>query len=232
MESVLHLIDANICYISYFSKIPLYQQHSNRMVKQENSEKYKNIDNGNDYNLLFGHIVMSVGFISDFMEEFPIVCHYGIFKNPPYFFDPDGKYANLSMFLHGFTAKMALTYFNNKKYMINSPLESMVKIMTNKLNKNTINIGTNEDIKNIELLEEDEKILLKTYPPRIHINSMNIWSIAREGVDLKKYPDVLPQELIEYTTNIPNKSFNLGGETIGSFLVMVNLLALASVLNI
>jgi hypothetical protein len=217
----------NVKYVSYFSKIPLTLPHSNKKVKNEATDDYYDINNGKDYEILFGHIIMSFMFITK--NDFPFTTHFGIFKNPPYFFDLDNTYANLSMILHGFTAKTALTQFNNKKYMVNSPLMSMVNIMLKQLDNTAIHMGTNLDLSRIELLEDEDQMLLKQCPPLIYIDHKGIWSVAKKGTDLSQYPYELPKELIEYSSNTANKSFNLGGNTIGSLLSMVDLPALANI---
>ena len=225
-SNVATLIPDYIKYVSYFSTIPIDKRHSDEMLQKEMYDK-----NLNEYNSLFGHIIMSVMFITK--NNFPIVCHFGIFKNPVHFFDFDNSYGNLSISLHAMTAKMGLTFFEGKQYMINSPVTGMQQILAKKLDSSMMSVGTNQDLTRKHYYDPDDPdsvdddTLLKTFPPRIYIDQNNIWNIVKKGTNLLDYlTKPVPQELIEYTGG-QDKLWNLGGTTIGNLDTMIDLDALS-----
>ncbi len=76
----------------------------------------------------YSDILICVG--TDFSEKESFHSR-GISRNPQWVFE--GKYAGLSMLLHGFTGAVAWKYFPEKKYMLVMPLGSMQCIITKSL---------------------------------------------------------------------------------------------------
>lgn len=211
-STVANVNPDKIKYVSYFSTIPIDKRHSNEMIQKEIYDKYLELK---EYNSLFGHIIMSVMFITE--NNLPITCHFGIFKNPIHFFDFDNLYGNLSIPLHALTAKMALIFFKDKQFMINSPIVGMQNIMAKKLDSSVMSIGTNKDLTAKHYYNPNEpdnidyETLLKTFPPRIYIDQNNKWNIVKKGTNLLTYlTKPVPQELIEYSHE-SGRMLNLGG---------------------
>ena len=151
-----------------------------------------------EYNSLFGDIVMSFVVIAE--EGTPTTSHYGIFRNPLDFLDPEEKYKRTSMVPHGFAAEIASRYFHEKHYMVTNPLSSMAAIFTRALKPGEMFLGTNEDLKKISRKSVRDVMLLQKYPPIWHEDpSTHVTKIAREGTDISHHLDTLPEELTQFT---------------------------------
>jgi hypothetical protein len=198
-------------FVVYASPDPIISSNSNDKIP---ANSCKTLD---EFKIMFKHIIMSFIFIT--MDEAPSVSHYGIFRNPMYFLDFENKYSNIAMILHGFSATVALSQFEDKVYMINYPIPSMLNIILRECKAKAIHIGTNEDLVRSNLSDEDKQLLEK-YPPIYHLGKDGIHKIAKRKVDLKDYPNILPDKYARFGTN---DTFNFGGYTFGSLLTVINL---------
>ena len=203
-------------FMVYASHVPIEKPHIN--------DEEINISNGKDYHTFFGHIIMSFVFITN--DTAPTVTHYGIFRNPVSFLDPEEKYRGLSMKLHGFGAIVALTHFRNKKYMITSPLPSMIQIFVKYLGRNALHLGTNMDLKNFEKKSKEDRELLENYPPIFHLGRDGKNKIAKEGVNLSEYLESLPDEKAEFIA-APKNQINFSGFSFQALTTLLNLTNLA-----
>lgn len=220
MDSVLSKsMNDMVRYVVYISTDPVTQRHSDK-----NIDKTQDFDT---YKKLFGQIVMSMGFVTK--NDSPTTTHHGIFKNPLFFFDDDKLYAGIAMDLHGFSAKVALK-FNpktngsvvfEKRYMINSPTSSMIKIILEKISQQFIHLGISTDYtRNLDI---NSKQLIEKYPPIQHFYA-GIYSLAKHDVDLSKYVnEPLPEKLTEYRSN---GRFIHVGDTIGALDTAIDLVGL------
>lgn len=182
-------------YVVYASKDPVQSSHTEKDNVQVVRDK----------------IIMSFGFAT--RKGSPTVCHFGIFTNLVFLLDPTQTYRGISMNLHGFAAKVALTcysyfiydiedtnvpYDTEKKYMITNPIKSMVNIFCAKLTKDEMHIGTNGDLKN-DSHTEARKELLRQYPPIYHIDpKTRIHKIAMTHINLSEHLESLSDDDAEF----------------------------------
>lgn len=112
---------------------------------EDYKEKYKNyIKETNIYSLRsFREDDIEMSFSVFANETSPITTHMGIFRNYKYFRSEMKPHINLSMELHGFAAIASKIIYPQIEYMVTKPVDSMVKIMREKLeNTGQIWIGT------------------------------------------------------------------------------------------
>jgi hypothetical protein len=147
-------------YIVYVTKNPHFS-----IQKADEANKNCNLKGFIDS---YSDILIAVG--SDFCEKESFWSR-GIFRNPYWVFE--GKYAGLSMLLHGFTGAVAEKYFPDKELMTVKPVGSMQYIIKQKLlpGEGYIKNGeTTIDITNLEVQPED---------PEGHINYIKISALKR-----------------------------------------------------
>lgn len=225
MEQVL--VSGENPFIVYASKNPI---NSPRTDKVCNPIEHYFVDRdyktfGEQYREQHNDIIMSMAFLTG--PNVPTVTHYGIFRNPLSFFDPDQKYRGISMLLHGFAAQVALTQFVGKKYMVTNPMESMSSIMAHRLGADKIHIGTNKDWAMIHKKSKKRQNPLRDSPGIFHIDTeTGIEKIAKIGTDLAEFPDHLPDELADFIA-VNREQIDFSGSTPKAFKTVVELYALA-----
>jgi hypothetical protein len=89
----------------------------------------------------FEDLIMVMGVIDN--KGFPTTTHRGIQKNP--FYSLSGEFKDFSLQFHGFAAAIALAFFQNKKYILVSPVPSMAKILTQKIGPDDMFIGVEKN---------------------------------------------------------------------------------------
>lgn len=119
-------------YIIYASSVPITRRHTNA-----DFDVNKSLEEN------FGNIIMSMSGIT--AANALTTTHTGISRNPLDFLKKDQKYAVISMKLHGFGALVWKKFFENKRYMITQPLESMADILKTKIDAKHIWIDTYPD---------------------------------------------------------------------------------------
>ncbi len=110
------------CYVVYASKVPIlgrfpFMPRKNPWITLK------------EFNIYYDNILMTLRSV---MLEGDVYNNRGIFRNPKSFVD--GGYDSLSMYLHCFSANVAMLFFN-KKYMSISPIPVMAKILETCLEK-------------------------------------------------------------------------------------------------
>lgn len=106
-------------YVAYASKSPV----TGRLVATN-----KKVSTVEEYIENYGNLLMCVA-VRDWAQT-PLVQHRGIFRDPMSFLDSSGKYSNLSLLLHAFAGKIALTNFAGKSYMTVAPMQDMADILS------------------------------------------------------------------------------------------------------
>jgi len=74
----------------------------------------------------------------------PTVTHFGIFRNPLAFLDPEPAYRGLAMQLHGFAATVALQALSDKYYMVTNPMPEMTRILRRELAPEDFYVGDSD----------------------------------------------------------------------------------------
>lgn len=75
----------------------------------------------------FSDLLQTVGVAT--ASGLPTVTHFGIFRNPLAFLDPDSAYRGLAMRLHGFAATVTLNALAGKQFLITEPMPVMTRIL-------------------------------------------------------------------------------------------------------
>lgn len=75
----------------------------------------------------YSNILLTVGVATE--RGLPTVTHFGIFRNPLAFLDPDTTHRGLAMQLHGFAATVSLHALSDKHFMVTSPMPEMTRIL-------------------------------------------------------------------------------------------------------
>lgn len=161
-------------YVMYISKKPVERRFS---------------PSGESFLDKYGDLIMCCGFVNNISA--PTTTHYGIFKNPVYFLLDHEMYGGISLKLHGFGAKIALEYFEGKKYMVNQPVASMAQIMKRYLTPDEMWIGMKNFPSKIQKFKK--KLMDENYPPILWDEK----TIMEEGTDLSKF-NSLPEDKIQY----------------------------------
>ena len=79
----------------------------------------------------FSDLLLTVGVAT--ARGLPTVTHFGIFRNPLAFLDPDSAYRGLAMQLHGFAATVSLNALADKQFLITEPMPVMTRILRQEL---------------------------------------------------------------------------------------------------
>lgn len=212
-------------YVGYISKTPIttkhqpWRQDGRTMIKHGLSEAAPE-DMYQDLHDHTNNILMSVGFTEN--DDTPTTTHYGIARNPLSFFDGKNEYKNLSMPLHGFLATFAKTRNPDKKWMINSPLRSMVDILKRdpRIEDGDIHIGTVEDLKRAKENNSNLLELFEQHPPILTSHN----DILKEGLTADQLMRQNVSELIE--TKSSGQRINTSGLSMSFPQVAVKLDAL------
>lgn len=241
-----------IVAIVYISNKEITKRHSlNEDFIDEKFDTFA-IDN---YKKLFGHIIMSFGFVTT--QTSCTTTHFGIFKNPLYLIKKDMRYANLSVLLHSFAAKITLDYINlgvlpigngfcndpkvitgQKLFTINYPMTSMINLFAKSLDKNAISIGTNKDyikyVVNEKYGKEDIRYkLLIAHPPRLFENINGQYSVTYNNVIKEIYNLNFLPEKYRYAGTSEQLEIQYGAFTLNdNGFAMMTTIALLSLKNV
>lgn len=90
----------------------------------------------------YSEILLTVGVATAW--SLPTITHFGIFRNPLAFLDPDPAHRGLAMQLHGFAATVSLHAFSDKHYMVTEPMPVMTRILHDVLAPEDIFEGDND----------------------------------------------------------------------------------------
>lgn len=129
-------------YIAYASRTPITKKFESKVTSFNPTINLKDFRNG------YEDIIMCFR-VKD-IKNTPMTEHRGIFRNPADLINNKTKHSNISMKLHGFACKVAQQFFEEKKYMVVSPTESMQTIINRTITPENIFIGTQENIDNLQ----------------------------------------------------------------------------------
>jgi len=138
-----YLLDGNFTqtedrFVAYASREPLPAEPATTAPDRTTEPAVQR----REHEAQYPELLLTVGVATE--RGLPTVTHFGIFRNPLAFLDPQAAHRGLAMQLHGFAATVSLHAFSGKHYMVTNPMPEMTRILGRTLAPEDIYVGDSD----------------------------------------------------------------------------------------